>query len=585
LEGLHAAHDAVGEHGEPLGIVHRDVSPQNVIVGNDGIARVLDFGVAKASNRLQTTQDGQIKGKIEYMAPEQVRGSLVDRRTDVYAASVILWELLTGQQLYKADNPVALWGKVLEGKPSRPGELEPNVPAELDALTMRGLQLDPTTRFQTAEAMAIALEQAIHLATPREVGRWVQTLAGKTLREREDIMAELDSVASGIALSPSDLVSDVSVRRAERLSSNAPSKTSDAPSEPSVPGPPRPLCALGQDVEPPPSNAGDDRELTNRPPSRKGRPVGVPRPAPGTAPHARGALPPTPPKPALEPPKKAIQADERVALPEAPAPPTRSCAAPAMIVPAPPAMIVPAPPPSVPTPDNELGAFVPEPLPAEASPAEPTIATASVPDAQLLPERGVDVSAALLEQVLAPSGVDASVMAPGDPVLAAFAEEAQPTRASRWSLVIAGAAMVGFALGAVLLLSMGGEKDSGAVPSAPRSAVVATASAPPPEPVASASSIAPAPPESKITLVVVVSPKTATVEVGDAMVSGSSIMLERSSTPVRVTAKAAGYKPESRSFTPNQDGRMVLELERAVPSSPGASTGKVQIKGPVETEL
>ena len=87
--------------GEPLGIVHRDVSPQNILVGTDGVARVLDFGVAKAAGRVQTTRDGQIKGKLAYMAPEQLRGEHVDR-ADVYAAGVVLWEALTGRRLFEA---------------------------------------------------------------------------------------------------------------------------------------------------------------------------------------------------------------------------------------------------------------------------------------------------------------------------------------------------------------------------------------------------------------------------------------------------------------------------------------------------
>src|SRR5258708_3975182 len=94
LHGLQAAHDAKDEHGAPLGIVHRDVSPHNVLVGVDGVSRVLDFGVAKAAGRLQSTRQGQLKGKVAYMAPEQVRGAAVDRQTDVYSAAVVLWETL-----------------------------------------------------------------------------------------------------------------------------------------------------------------------------------------------------------------------------------------------------------------------------------------------------------------------------------------------------------------------------------------------------------------------------------------------------------------------------------------------------------
>ncbi|HEY2366157.1 MAG TPA: serine/threonine-protein kinase, partial [Polyangiaceae bacterium] len=90
LHGLHAAHEAKNERGEPLRIVHRDISPQNVLVGSDGVARVLDFGVAKAAGRFHTTREGNVKGKLPYMSPEQLRGQLVDRQTDVYAAAVCL---------------------------------------------------------------------------------------------------------------------------------------------------------------------------------------------------------------------------------------------------------------------------------------------------------------------------------------------------------------------------------------------------------------------------------------------------------------------------------------------------------------
>src|SRR5678816_4576391 len=95
LHGLHAAHEATTELGEPLEIVHRDVSPQNVLVGTDGVPRVLDFGVAKAAGRMQTTKEGQIKGKLSYMPPEQLRGAAVNRQTDIYACGVMLWELIT----------------------------------------------------------------------------------------------------------------------------------------------------------------------------------------------------------------------------------------------------------------------------------------------------------------------------------------------------------------------------------------------------------------------------------------------------------------------------------------------------------
>ena len=104
LHGLHAAHEATGEDGAPLKLVHRDVSPQNVIVGADGIARVVDFGIAKAIGRAQVTREGQLRGKMPYMAPEQLLRRGVDRRTDVYAAGVIAWEALAGKRLFQAES-------------------------------------------------------------------------------------------------------------------------------------------------------------------------------------------------------------------------------------------------------------------------------------------------------------------------------------------------------------------------------------------------------------------------------------------------------------------------------------------------
>ena len=142
LHGLHAAHEATDERGEPLHIVHRDVSPQNVLVGVDGIARVLDFGVAKAAGRIQTTREGQLKGKIAYMAPEQLRGEAT-RQTDIYAASVVLWELLTGRRLFAASNELETLGRVIDRNIEPPGQLVPNLPRALEDIVMRGLGASP----------------------------------------------------------------------------------------------------------------------------------------------------------------------------------------------------------------------------------------------------------------------------------------------------------------------------------------------------------------------------------------------------------------------------------------------------------
>lgn len=198
LEGLHAAHEAVSETGSPLGIVHRDVSPQNIMVGVDGISRVLDFGIAKASVRLQTTKDGQLKGKLQYMAPEQIRSVPVDRRTDIYAVSAVLWEALGGRRLFDAENEAAIMCKVLEGNAPRLRSVDPSIPEAIEAVVARGLALNPDDRFQSAQEMAIAIERSVSLASTREVGQWVQSLASKNLAKRSNEVAEIESVSANI---------------------------------------------------------------------------------------------------------------------------------------------------------------------------------------------------------------------------------------------------------------------------------------------------------------------------------------------------------------------------------------------------
>ncbi len=145
LDGLHAAHEATNEHEEPLSIVHRDVSPHNVVVGaSDGLARVLDFGVAKAADRTHSTRDGQIKGKLSYMAPEQLSSGVVDRTSDVYSASVVLWEAITGVRLFPGESELkAMVMKVLATEPDPPSRHVPDLPPDLEALVMRGLRKNP----------------------------------------------------------------------------------------------------------------------------------------------------------------------------------------------------------------------------------------------------------------------------------------------------------------------------------------------------------------------------------------------------------------------------------------------------------
>jgi len=196
LEGLHAAHEARDAQGQPLDLVHRDVSPHNILVGTDGIARVLDFGVAKARGRAQTTAVGQLKGKLAYMAPEQLRGQ-VTRRTDVFAASVVLWEALTGVRLFQGEDEGDVIDKLMFREIPSPRQYSPLVSPELESVVMQGLERDPGRRFATAREMAIALENQAALATPIEVGAWVERVAGVTLALRAERVAAIEAERVG----------------------------------------------------------------------------------------------------------------------------------------------------------------------------------------------------------------------------------------------------------------------------------------------------------------------------------------------------------------------------------------------------
>jgi serine/threonine-protein kinase len=195
LEGLHAAHEAKDDQGKDYGLVHRDVSPHNIIVGKDGTPRVIDFGIAKAAGRLHVTDVGVIKGKYAYMAPEQLRGGKVDRRTDVYASGVVLWETLAGRSLFDAEVNAELLGQRAAGNVPVPAprSLNAAVSSELEAIVLRAVEVDPARRFATAHEMAQALESTGDIASPDEIALWVQKLARSRLSELEAKRNEVET--------------------------------------------------------------------------------------------------------------------------------------------------------------------------------------------------------------------------------------------------------------------------------------------------------------------------------------------------------------------------------------------------------
>jgi len=187
LAGLHAAHELADFDGTPLGVVHRDVSPHNLFVTVEGVAKVLDFGIAKLERSLVETEVGMVKGKLRYMAPEQVGGDRLDRRADVYAAGVILWETLTGERMWKASGEADIRTRVLAGDLPMPETVRADVPAPLARICRRALSRAPGDRHATARQLADELEAAMAelglAASHREIGAAVTRLF-------EDVRAE-----------------------------------------------------------------------------------------------------------------------------------------------------------------------------------------------------------------------------------------------------------------------------------------------------------------------------------------------------------------------------------------------------------
>lgn len=194
LEGLHAAHVA-SLAGTQLNIVHRDVSPQNIMVGADGNTRVLDFGIAQAALRSQATAAGKIKGKVAYMSPEQVQGHAVDARTDVFAAGVVLWEALTGRRLFFAADSRETVNLLLNSPIPAPSSFNTALSPELDAVVLKALERHPGRRFQTAHDFGAALHEVAEEGSRREVATWVSGLAEAALAHRLELLQALEASA------------------------------------------------------------------------------------------------------------------------------------------------------------------------------------------------------------------------------------------------------------------------------------------------------------------------------------------------------------------------------------------------------
>ena len=168
LEGLGYAHELTDRHGEPRHIVHRDISPQNILITTDGWVKIIDFGIAKAASRMTQTRPGMIKGKFAYMAPEQLKGES-DHRADLFAMGVTLWETLAGVRLFHSTTDVDTLQKVLHMEPPPIHLTHPDIPKEMDAILSKALDKNPDRRYQTAREFKADLRQFMAPMTKEEM--------------------------------------------------------------------------------------------------------------------------------------------------------------------------------------------------------------------------------------------------------------------------------------------------------------------------------------------------------------------------------------------------------------------------------
>lgn len=267
-EGLHAAHELRGKNGQLLGLVHRDVTPHNLFVTYDGYTKVVDFGIAKVADRLASTRAGTLKGKLAYMSPEQVKGSEVDRTTDVFALGVVLWEVTTNQRLFRMDTDLDTLEKVQACVVPPPSTLVPGYPRELEAIVLKSLAKRKQDRFQTARefsrALQLYLARSGQLVGPEEVAQFVRGLFVDRMQKREAHLAWAAEVTSTV--NAEKLRAAAAARKAEEPSQVEESESRRGPAKqpppaafstssgarPIAPPAPQGVAAYGAPQAPPP---------------------------------------------------------------------------------------------------------------------------------------------------------------------------------------------------------------------------------------------------------------------------------------------------------------------------------------------
>jgi serine/threonine protein kinase len=208
LLGLAHAHSAVDEMtGQPLQVVHRDVSPQNIMVRIDGVTKLVDFGIAKAANKLDRTKTGVLKGKLQFMSPEQVMGDEVDARTDQFAMGVVLWELLTGKRLFQGENEIQILRAVSQQPILAPSSVVPGLPVDLEVVVMRMLERDKHRRYadcgEAADELTAWLNQGSRRVSEGDVAAFVKDIVGSSIDEATRAAVSGENFVLNLQLTPS----------------------------------------------------------------------------------------------------------------------------------------------------------------------------------------------------------------------------------------------------------------------------------------------------------------------------------------------------------------------------------------------
>ncbi len=256
--GLHDAHEAKGKTGASLEIVHRDMSPQNILMGMDGFVRIMDFGIARATERFTQTQQGEFKGKLSYFSPEQAHGPGVDRRSDIFSLGIVLWEALTAKRLFRGKDVAQTFTNVLKKPVPSPLDYRPDVPLELANVVLRALERDPERRFATAAEMEQAVLHAtrdIEIPEPTEFGVWIDELAGNPGAALNGRIAAANELPLGLMADADDLrvSTEMTFSSTEAWNDAAPTIVTNTP--------------MGEDRDPDFANSSESESRTRLKPS------------------------------------------------------------------------------------------------------------------------------------------------------------------------------------------------------------------------------------------------------------------------------------------------------------------------------